>query len=69
LEDVSKYDGKDGSKAYVIINDVVFDVTDLWGKGRHHGAKAGQDLTEKFVNSGHALKTYEKLPVVGGVKR
>ena len=50
LEDICKFDGKDGTLAYVVINGTVYDVTSMrqWINGRHYGLSAGNDLTEYF---------------------
>ena len=50
LEDICKFDGKDGTLAYVVINGTVYDVTSMrhWINGNHYGLSAGRDLTEYF---------------------
>lgn len=68
-EELAKFDGQNGQKAYVAVNGVVYDVSGLrsWKTGQHHGVKAGTDATEKFVKSGHARAILQKMPVVGGL--
>ena len=71
LEEISKYNGKDGKPAYVVINGTVYDVTDnpYWKEGQHFGVKAGTVLTDSFYSS--HLKNPEilkKLRVVGVIK-
>ena len=71
LEEVSKYDGKDGRPAYVVIDGTVYDVTgnEYWKDGQHFGVKAGTVLTDSFYSS--HLKNPEilkKLRVVGVIK-
>lgn len=41
-EELGKYDGQNGNPAYVAIDGVVYDVTDVsaWNGGVHHGNKA-----------------------------
>ncbi len=65
--ELAKHDGQEGRSAWIAVNGVVYDVTEKWTDGKHHGLEAGQDLTEKFVASGHARQTLEKLPVVGSL--
>ena len=47
LQELSKYDGKDGNPAYVAVNGTVYDVTNnaAWAAATHFGLKAGKDLT------------------------
>lgn len=72
LEEVSKYNGKDGMPAYVIIKGAVYDTSDVevWNGGFHFGVSAGNDLTESFANchSGE-LGILKKLRVIGSLKQ
>lgn len=67
LEELSKYDGKDGNPAYVAVDGVVYDVTDkpLWAGGTHNGNFAGRDLSEEILKSPHGKAKLEELPIVG----
>lgn len=68
LTDLEQYNGKDGNPAYVAIDGVVYDVTNVkeWKDGEHQGIlEAGKDLTEKLKDSPHGSSVLEKLPVVG----
>ena len=69
LEELSQYNGKDGQPAYVAVDGVVYDVTNVeaWKDGNHKmGLTAGNDLTEEITNqSPHGLKVLEGLPIVG----
>ncbi|MDQ7826609.1 MAG: cytochrome b5 domain-containing protein [Candidatus Eremiobacteraeota bacterium] len=76
LAELEKYDGKEGRKAYVAVDGVVYDVTGskYWPKGSHRmcskGAAAGKDLTETLKVSPPAMKTLiVKQPVVGALKK
>lgn len=71
IEEVSKYNGKDGMPAYVIINGTVYDTVDVpqWSGGNHFGLVAGVDLTEEFSNChSNSTEILEKLRVVGVLK-
>lgn len=69
LEELSQYNGKNGQPAYVAVDGVVYDVTNVeaWKDGEHkQGLTAGNELTEEITNqSPHGLKVLEGLPVVG----
>lgn len=71
LDELSKFNGKDGAKAYVAIDGVIYDVTDVppWAGGTHQGkVEAGIDASEMILQSPHGKKVLEKLPVVGKIK-
>ncbi|HET6498573.1 MAG TPA: cytochrome b5 domain-containing protein [Coriobacteriia bacterium] len=56
LEDLAKYDGKDGMPAYVAYKGVVYDVTEssMWPDGAHEAMHdAGADLTEAHDDAPH----------------
>jgi predicted heme/steroid binding protein len=60
LEELSEYDGKDGNRAYVAVEGIIYDVTDLdeWQNGMHNGVQAGKDLTDEIMNqSPHGTST------------
>ena len=69
LEELSQYNGKDGQPAYVVVDGVVYDVTNVeaWKDGEHkNGLTAGNELTEEITNqSPHGIKVLEGLPIVG----
>jgi predicted heme/steroid binding protein len=69
LEELSQYNGKDGQPAYVAVDGVVYDVTNVeaWKDGEHkQGLTAGNELTEEITNqSPHGKKVLEGLPIVG----
>ena len=71
LEDISKFDGRDGTLAYVVVDGIVYDVTSInqWRDGNHYGLVAGKDLTE-FFSTCHknSQKILDKLKVVGKIK-
>lgn len=68
LEELKQYDGQNGNPAYIAVDGVIYDVTDVpqWKDGKHNGYTAGQDLTEIIKNkSPHGLSKLQGVPVVG----
>lgn len=52
IEELAKFNGKDGNRAYIAVNGVVYDVTDnaAWAAATHFGLSAGKDLTNEFAS-------------------
>lgn len=71
LDQLSKFDGTEGQLAYVAISGTIYDVTSIkqWANGKHHGLKAGRDVTE-FFNSCHKNEQaiLNRLKAVGTLK-
>ncbi len=68
LDQLKQYDGKNGNPAYVAVDGIIYDVTDVkaWKNGEHNGYSAGNDLTDIIKNkSPHGVKNLEGLPIVG----
>ena len=68
LEQLKQYDGKNGNPAYVAVDGVIYDVTNVsqWKNGEHNGYSAGNDLTDIIKNkSPHGVKQLKGIPVVG----
>jgi predicted heme/steroid binding protein len=68
LEELKQYDGQNGNPAYVAVDGVIYDVTDVpqWSGGKHNGYTAGQDLTDIIKNkSPHGVAKLQGVPVVG----
>ena len=68
LEELAQYDGKDGRKAYVAVDGIVYDVSDkkLWAGGEHQNrVSAGMDLSDAILQSPHGKAKLQDLPVVG----
>lgn len=68
LEELKKYDGKEGRPAYIAYKGKVYDVSDdfLWVEGDHQGEHvAGKDLTEEMSRAPHAEDVLERVPLIG----
>lgn len=68
LEELKQYDGQNGNPAYIAVDGVIYDVTNVpeWKGGKHNGYTAGQDLTDIIKNkSPHGLAKLQGVPVVG----
>ena len=67
-EELKKFNGKNGAKAYVAYEGKVYDVSGsyLWANGEHEGEhSAGEDLTEMMKNAPHGKGVFNDFPVVG----
>jgi predicted heme/steroid binding protein len=68
LEELAKFDGKEGRPAYVAYKGKVYDLSEswMWEDGDHQGLhEAGKDLTEDMEDSPHEDDSLADLPVVG----
>lgn len=73
LEELNNYyNGADGRPAYVAINNMVFDVSDVasWAGGTHFGLYAGEIHTDVFDkhHNGNIQFLKERVPMVGYLK-
>jgi predicted heme/steroid binding protein len=67
-EELIKFDGKNGNKAFIAFKGQVYDVTGSfhWKDGKHWVVhKAGEDLTDKMNHAPHFEDVLEKFEVVG----
>jgi predicted heme/steroid binding protein len=70
LDELSKFDGKEGRPAYVAYNGKVYDVTEanLWMEGNHLGEhEAGKDLTQALDTSPHGNRVIETMKLIGEI--
>ncbi len=68
LEELTKYDGKNGQPMYVAVNGKVYDVSDspFWMDGDHQGLhQAGKDLTDELEMAPHGIETLGRVKLVG----
>ncbi len=66
LEEVAAYNGKSGKPSYVVVHNIVYDMTNVesWNGGNHMGLEAGQDLSAEFEASPHAMSILKNAPVI-----
>ncbi len=67
ITELANFDGQNGRKAYIAVDSVIYDVTDVkaWKGGKHKGNKAGNDVTAKIAKAPHQKSTLKKLNKVG----
>jgi predicted heme/steroid binding protein len=67
LDELTRFDGRNGAPAYVAIHGKVYDITrvPLFRDGKHHGVTPGNDVTEFFVHKSNILN---RLNIVGELK-
>lgn len=65
--ELSKYNGLNGNKAYVAVDGIVYDITNVgvWNKGQHQSHKAGTDLTAVMKDAPHGKRILKGMPVAG----
>lgn len=71
MEEVSQNDGKDGRNAYIVVNGIVYDVTNSrrWSGGSHNGFQAGQDLTDEILrDSPHGKRVLSNITAIGRIE-
>lgn len=66
LNDLANYTGANGSLAYIAVDGVVYDVTNVFSNGKHQGMQlGGTDATTVFASSPHSQSLLNSLPIVG----
>lgn len=64
---LKNYDGLSGSPAYVAIDGIVYDMSELFRRGNHYGYVAGQDLSSAF-HAKHSNSYLGGYKIVGSYK-
>ena len=70
LDELADYDGQDGRRAYIAVNGVVYDVTDVpqWQGAEHFGFSSGIDASDALVNNApHGASLLNDAVVVGSL--
>jgi predicted heme/steroid binding protein len=69
VEELAQYDGLEGRKAYIAVDGVVYDVTEIpqWKEGIHQGRfQAGKDYSQEIrTESPHGLSMLSRATKVG----
>lgn len=68
VEELAQYNGKDGQKAYIAVDGIVYDVTNsaVWKNGQHNGFEAGKDLTAEIKDkSPHGVAKLDNVVEIG----
>lgn len=64
LDELSQYNGKNNNPAYVAVEGIVYDMTEVFKNGIHYSHIAGTELTEEFFKA-HNISDITKYPIVG----
>ena len=68
LEELKAFNGKNGARAYVAVDGIIYDMTDsaAWKNGDHNSFEAGRDLSEAIKNvSPHGVSKLANVKPVG----
>ncbi|MBE6050076.1 MAG: hypothetical protein E7214_05265 [Clostridium sp.] len=68
LDELAKYDGKEGRPAYLAIDGIVYNMEKVpaWNLGEHNGMEAGKDMTRSFYQVHHKnVNVLDKADIVG----
>lgn len=68
VDELAKFDGQNGNKAYIAVDGTVYDVTALaeWGSNLHAGNfVAGKDYSAEIKNAPHPVSNLLKAVKVG----
>ncbi len=72
VEELAGFDGSKGNKAYVAIDGIVYDVTNIssWKNGRHkRGLRAGRDHSGMLRKSPHGNSVLKRMAIVGKLEK
>jgi predicted heme/steroid binding protein len=68
LEELAKFDGQNGHRAYIAVDGIVYDVTDVpqWDSHLHAGRfVAGKDYTDELKNAPHGAGSLDQATKIG----
>ena len=67
LEELKEFNGQDGNRAFIAVDGIVYDVTDVpqWRDGSHRGVRAGADVTEALTGAPHGFGVLDRAEVIG----
>jgi predicted heme/steroid binding protein len=68
VEELSKYDGKNGNPAYIAYKGNVYDMSEssFWIDGDHLGShEAGKDLTDEMDLAPHGPENLDRVKLIG----
>lgn len=71
LEELSKFNGQNGQPAYIAVDGIIYDVTNIpkWKGGVHQNLHtAGNDLSKAILDSPHGKSMLKDVPIVGRLK-
>ena len=71
IEELARYDGRDGRSAYIAVSGTIYDVSGSqhWQEGSHEGAhQAGRELTEELKSAPHVRTLIERFPIIGKIE-
>ncbi len=68
LDELKKFDGKEGRPAYAAVDGLVYDFSTVYKEGTHYEHIAGAEHTQAFY-SYHKKEELQKYPVVGEMKK
>lgn len=71
LEELSKYNGKNGNPAYIAVDGIVYDVTfeATWAAGKHFGLEAGNDVSKEYKDCHEGQEILSKLKKIGVLQK
>jgi len=70
MEEIAQFDGKEGRPAYIVVDGIVYDVTNVgpWRSGTHFGFASGGDVTEALKNAApHGANMLNQAEIVGKI--
>ncbi len=70
MEEIAQFDGKEGRPAYIVVDGIVYDVTDVgpWRSGSHYGFESGGDVTKALKDAApHGANMLNQAEIVGKI--